>query len=68
MLIENNLHHWKIERIELINLVILRVAVFEIGCSSIIEDGMIMNEAVEITKLFNDEKAASKFVNVYKEL
>lgn len=61
-IIEKNLHHWKIERVDLINLVILRMATFEIASASIVDKVIIMNEAVEMTKLFNDEKA-SKFVN-----
>lgn len=61
-IIEKSLVNWKIERISKVNLAILRVAVFEINYLDEVPDRVAINEALEITKKYSDEKSVS-FVN-----
>lgn len=61
-LIAKNLDKWTIERLEKTNLYILRIGVYELYHRTKVDERIIMNEAIEITKTFNDDKA-SKFVN-----
>lgn len=60
--IEKNLKNWSIQRIEVTNLLILRLATYELYFEEEIDPRIIINEAIELTKLFNNEEA-SKFVN-----
>lgn len=59
--IESRLEDWSLKRIDLPNLLILRLATYELFFEEI-SPNIVMNEAIELTKSFNDEKA-SKFVN-----
>lgn len=60
--IENRLEDWTIKRIDIPNLLILRIATYELYFSEDIDPSVVMNEAIEMTKSFNNDKA-SKFVN-----
>ena len=53
---------WKVSRLAKVNLAVLRVAVCELLYMDDIADSIAINEAVEIAKIYNDEKAG-KFVN-----
>lgn len=60
--ISKNLSKWSINRIEKTYLQILRLATYELIIAKETDASVIMNEAIEITKTFNDQKSA-KFVN-----
>lgn len=60
--IEKRLEDWTIQRIDLTNLLILRIATYELYFHEEISPSIVMNEAIEMTKSFNNDKA-SKFVN-----
>ncbi|MDR1521802.1 MAG: transcription antitermination factor NusB [Streptococcaceae bacterium] len=55
---------WKLQRIAKIDLIILRIAIFEIHYmeEKEIPDIVAINEAIELTKTFSEEKS-SKFIN-----
>ena len=57
-----NLHNWKIDRISKINLTILRLAAYELLYNEEVPKGVAINEALEITRRYSDEKSVS-FVN-----
>lgn len=60
--IEARLTDWTIQRIDLTNLLILRIAAYELYFHEETNPSIVMNEAIEMTKSFNNDKA-SKFVN-----
>lgn len=57
-----NLHNWKIDRISKINLTILRLAAYELLYNEEVPKGVAINEALEITRKYSDEKSVS-FIN-----
>lgn len=61
-IIEENLQNWKIERIAKINLTILRLAVLEMKHVEDVPARVALNEALELTKTYSDEKSVS-FIN-----
>ena len=61
-IISNNLHNWKIDRISKVNLSILRLAAYELLYSTEVPKGVAINEALEITRKYSDEKSVS-FIN-----
>ena len=61
-LISANLKDWTLDRISRVALSIMRLAVFEIKFMDDIPVGASINEAVELTKKFDDPKAKA-FVN-----
>ena len=61
-LIKSNLQKWKIDRISKVNLSILRLAIYEMNYVSDVPEKVAINEALEITKKYSDEKSVS-FVN-----
>ena len=61
-LIKSNLQKWKIDRISKVNLSILRLAIYEMKSVSDVPEKVAINEALEITKKYSDEKSVS-FVN-----
>ena len=61
-IIEANLQNWKIDRIAKINLTILRLAVLEMKYIDDVPGRVALNEAIELTKVYSDEKSVS-FVN-----
>lgn len=60
--LEARLEDWSLKRIDLPNLLILRLATYELYFNEEIDPSIVMNEAIEMTKSFNNDKA-SKFVN-----
>lgn len=60
--IDAHLKDWTIRRIDLTNLLILRIATYELYYQEDIDPSIVMNEAIEMTKSFNNDQA-SKFVN-----
>ena len=60
--IQENLHNWKIERISKVNLSILRIATYELLYDREVPRGVAINEALEITRRYSDEKSVS-FIN-----
>ncbi len=60
--IKENLNKWKIERISKVNLSILRLAVYELLYDEEIPKAVTINEALEITRKYSDEKSVS-FIN-----
>lgn len=60
--IQENLHNWKIERISKVNLSILRIATYELLYDKEVPRGVAINEALEITRRYSDEKSVS-FIN-----
>lgn len=61
-LISNHLKNWSYERIALVEKTVLRIAVFEITYLEDIPVGVSINEAVELSHTYGDEKSG-KFVN-----
>ena len=61
-IIENNLNKWKIDRISKVNLSILRLASYELLYDKNIPTNVAINEALEITRKYSDEKSVS-FIN-----
>lgn len=61
-LIKDNLQKWKIERVSKVNLAILRLAVYEMKYVNDVPEKVAINEALEITKRYSDEKSVS-FIN-----
>ena len=60
--IVNALVNWKLERISKVNLTILRLAVGEMLFVDDVPGSVAINEAVELTKKYSEEKSTS-FVN-----
>lgn len=60
--IESALTNWKLERISKVNLTILRLAIAEMQFVEDIPGKVAINEAIELTKRYSDEKSVS-FVN-----
>ena len=60
--IEGSLTNWKLNRISKINMAILKIAVFEIYFVEDIPDKVSVNEAIELAKVYSDEKSPA-FIN-----
>jgi N utilization substance protein B len=60
--IQENLHNWKLDRISKVNLSILRIATYELLYDKEVPRGVAINEALEITRRYSDEKSVS-FIN-----
>lgn len=60
--IEGNLKAWKKNRLPRVSLAILRMAIYEIMYMDSIPTSVSINEAVELAKIYGEEKDAS-FVN-----
>lgn len=60
--ITKHLKNWTINRLERTNLLLLRLATYELVYQPDVDKRIVMNEAIELTKTFNDDKS-SKFVN-----
>lgn len=60
--ISANLHNWKIDRISKVNLTILRLATFELLYNEEVPKNVAINEALELTRRYSDEKSVS-FIN-----
>ncbi|MDQ0430076.1 N utilization substance protein B [Planomicrobium stackebrandtii] len=57
-----HLENWSLERLPKIERTILRMAIFELGYMEDAPARVIMNEAIELSKTFGDDKS-SRFVN-----
>jgi N utilization substance protein B len=60
--IEENLHNWKLDRISKVNLSILRLSTYELLYDNEIPTNVAINEALEITRRYSDEKSVG-FIN-----
>ncbi|OOM80991.1 hypothetical protein CLPUN_11510 [Clostridium puniceum] len=60
--IEENLHNWKLDRISKVNLSILRLSTYEVLYDKEIPRSVAINEALEITRRYSDEKSVG-FIN-----
>lgn len=60
--IEEHLHNWKMSRISKVNLSILRLATYELLFDDEIPKSVAINEALEITRKYSDQKSIS-FIN-----
>jgi len=60
--IEKSLNKWTIDRISKVNLTILRIALAEMLYFDDIPEKVSINEAIELTKKYSDEKSVA-FVN-----
>ena len=60
--ISTNLQNWKIDRVSKVNLTILRLATYEILFDENVPRNVAINEALEITRRYSDEKSVS-FIN-----
>jgi transcription antitermination protein NusB len=70
--IEGSLINWKLDRISKVNISILRLAIAEMMYLEDVPEKVAINEAIEITKRYSDEKSVS-FINgvldrAFKEL
>ena len=61
-LIEENLKGWTIDRINKVDLAILRLAVYEMNYSKTAPQSVVINEAVELAKKYSSDQGPS-FVN-----
>ncbi|MHC5252456.1 transcription antitermination factor NusB [Listeria kieliensis] len=57
-----HLDNWKLDRLNKVDLSILRVGTFEMLFLDDVPDRVSLNESIEIAKVYSDEKA-SKFIN-----
>ncbi|MBC1521089.1 transcription antitermination factor NusB [Listeria aquatica] len=57
-----HLDNWKLDRLNKVDLSILRVGAFEMLFLDDVPDRVSLNESIEIAKVYSDEKA-SKFIN-----
>jgi len=60
--IEEYLHNWKMSRISKVNLSILRLSTYELLFDDEIPKSVAINEALEITRKYSDQKSIS-FIN-----
>ena len=60
--LNEKLENWTLSRLPKIERTILRLSVYELNFSDEAPNKVVLNEAIELCKLFGDEKS-SKFVN-----
>lgn len=60
--LKGHLENWSLERLPKVERTILRMAVFELAYMEDAPASVVMNEAIELSKTFGDEKS-SRFVN-----
>jgi len=61
-LISENLEKWSLDRLATVDRNLLRMAAFELKFSQDIPDNVILDEAIEIAKIYGDDQS-SKFIN-----
>ncbi|ULT55601.1 transcription antitermination factor NusB [Neobacillus drentensis] len=61
-LISENLEKWTLDRLATVDRNLLRMAAFELKFSQDIPDNVILDEAIEIAKIYGDDQS-SKFIN-----
>ena len=71
-LITSHAKHWRIERIAIVDRLILRLAIFELLHAPDTPPSVVIDEAIELARTFSEEEAV-RFVNgildaVYKSL
>lgn len=62
LIIDNCLKNWKLDRISKVNLVILRIALYEMKYVDDIPEKVAINEALDLARKYSDEKSVS-FIN-----
>ena len=62
VIIKNSLINWTIERVSKVNLIIVRLAIAEMLYIDDVPEVVAINEAIELTKKYSDDKSVS-FVN-----
>ena len=60
--LESNLENWSLGRLPKIERTVLRIAVYELLYNEETPQSVVLNEAIELCKLFGDEKSG-RFVN-----
>ena len=60
--LKGNLQNWSLERLPKVERTILRMAVFELEYMEDAPSRVVLNEAIELSKTFGDDKS-SRFVN-----
>lgn len=60
--IEENLEHWTFNRLASVEKAALRIAVYELFYEEKVPESVAINEAIELSNKFGDEKSG-KFVN-----
>ncbi|WP_077308757.1 transcription antitermination factor NusB [Terribacillus halophilus] len=60
--IGEHLQNWSFDRLASVEKTSLRIAVYELMHHEDVPQGVVINEAIEVTNLFGDEKSG-KFVN-----
>ncbi|MFP3918698.1 transcription antitermination factor NusB [Lysinibacillus telephonicus] len=60
--LEKNLDNWSLGRLPKIERTVLRIAIYELQYMQDTPSRVVLNEAIELSKTFGDEKS-SKFVN-----
>jgi N utilization substance protein B len=60
--LKGHLEKWSLERLPKVERTILRMAVFELTFMEDAPSSVVMNEAIELSKTFGDDKS-SRFVN-----
>lgn len=60
--LKGHLEKWSLERLPKVERTILRMAVFELAFMEDAPSSVVMNEAIELSKTFGDDKS-SRFVN-----
>ncbi len=61
--IKNLLRNWDIERLPKIDLVILRIALYELIYEPDVPRGAIINEAVRLAKKFGSDDSSTSYIN-----
>ena len=61
-IIKNSLINWTIDRVSKVNLTIVRLAIAEMLYINDVPEVVAINEAIELTKKYSDDKSVS-FVN-----
>ena len=61
-IIKNSLINWTIDRVSKVNLIIVRLAIAEMLYIDDVPEVVAINEAIELTKKYSDDKSVS-FVN-----
>lgn len=61
-LIRDHLEKWALERLANVDRHLLRIAVYELKYSEDVPDKVVLNEAIELAKVFGDDES-SRFVN-----
>lgn len=61
-ILKENLEKWSLDRLATVDRNLLRIAVFELKFTDGVPEKVVIDEAIEIAKLYGDEQS-SKFIN-----